>query len=289
MTTETTDLKPLLEQLEDDIDDIEDALEPLLEHGLAATSQKLPLMEKAKLHVLLTYSIESLIFSYLCLNDVDAKEHPVFKELARVRQYHEKIKTLEAPQEKRTMALDKQAAERFIKHGLAGNDKVDLERAEREAKDKAMAQLRASQLAKMKGNVAAAVPQKRPLDEPESSERDGTELSSPEPKKTKTIEPDEDDEDDEEEGGDDDEVEEGGVGEEDDEENDQPKEKKEEAFIKLDAEAKSTNKKKKKKMTRAEKRAINAAKKEKKTAKKKRKNKREREAQLATANTDANG
>ncbi|EEQ35276.1 exosome-associated family protein [Microsporum canis CBS 113480] len=254
MTTETTDLKPLLEQLEDDIDDIEDALEPLLEHGLATTSQKLPLMEKAKLHVLLTYSIESLIFSYLCLNDVDAKEHPVFKELAR-----------------------------------AGNDKVDLERAEREAKDKAMAQLRASQLAKMKGNVAAAVPQKRPLDEPESSERDGTELSSPEPKKTKTIEPDEDDEDDEEEGDDDDEVEEGGVGEEDDEENDQPNEKKEEAFIKLDAEAKSTNKKKKKKMTRAEKRAINAAKKEKKTAKKKRKNKREREAQLATANTNANG
>ncbi|KAM5476844.1 hypothetical protein MauCBS54593_000114 [Microsporum audouinii] len=288
MTTETTDLKPLLEQLEDDIDDIEDALEPLLEHGLATISQKLPLMEKAKLHVLLTYSIESLIFSYLCLNDVDAKEHPVFKELARVRQYHEKIKTLEAPPEKRTMALDKQAAERFIKHGLAGNDKADLERAEREAKDKAMAQLRASQLAKMKGNVAATVPQKRPLDEPESSERDGTEFSSPESKKTRTIEPDEDDEDDEE-GDDDDEVEEGGVGEEDDEDNDQPKEKKEEAFIKLDAEAKSTNKKKKKMMTRAEKRAINAAKKEKKTAKKKRKNKREREAQLATANTNANG
>lgn len=62
MATEASDLTPLLEQLEDSIDDIEEVLEPLLERGLTTTAQKLPLLDKAKLHVLLSYSIESLIF-----------------------------------------------------------------------------------------------------------------------------------------------------------------------------------------------------------------------------------
>ncbi|KAK2841681.1 hypothetical protein FQN49_006015 [Arthroderma sp. PD_2] len=271
MSMETADLTPLLEQLEDDIDDIEDALEPLLEHGLTATSQKLPLMEKAKLHVLLTYSIESLIFSYLRLNDVDAKEHPVFKELLRVRQYHDKIKTLETPPEKRTMTLDKQAAGRFIKHGLAGNDKIDLERAEREAKEKAMAQLRAAQLARVKAK--ASVPQKRPMEESESSERDNTELSTPEPKKSKTMEPEEEDEDEEDE-------------EDEDMQIDDTKEE-EQNVIKLPAgdESKASKRKKNRKEKKARRKENNRMKKQRKT-------KREREAaRLAgqSANANANG
>lgn len=56
--------------------------------------------------------------AYLRLNGVNAKEHPVFKELTRVKQYFQKIKDIETPPEKPTMALDKQAAGRFIKHGL---------------------------------------------------------------------------------------------------------------------------------------------------------------------------
>lgn len=42
----------------------------------------------------------------------------MFRELTRVRQYFEKIKALEKPQEKPTMTIDKEAAARFIKHGL---------------------------------------------------------------------------------------------------------------------------------------------------------------------------
>ncbi|KAF3482333.1 uncharacterized protein GIQ15_05092 [Arthroderma uncinatum] len=264
MAMETADLTPLLEQLEDNIDEIEEALEPLLEHGLAATAQKLPLMEKAKLHILLTYSIESLIFSYLRLNDVDAKEHPVFKELIRVRQYHEKIKTLEAPPEKRTMTLDKQAAGRFIKHGLAGNDKIDLERAEQEAKEKAMAQLRAAQLARVKAK--SAVPQKRPIEESDSSERDSTELSTPEPKKSKTAEAEDDDynEDDEDEDGQNEDT------------------KSEELVIKLDQ---PTNAKK---QNEKERKAKRARKKEKNRIKRQRKREAAQQAEQP-ANANANG
>lgn len=58
------------------------------------------------------------MIAYLRLHGVNAKEHPVFRELTRVKQYFAKIKALETEPEQRTMTLDKEAAGRFIKHGL---------------------------------------------------------------------------------------------------------------------------------------------------------------------------
>ena len=102
---------------------------------------------------------------YLRLRGIDGKQHPVFTELTRLKHYIGKIEEAEKPPERRTMALDKAAAGRFIKHGLvgchlvtpagtntdsilqAGNDKFDLERKEQNAKEKARAQLKASVLA----------------------------------------------------------------------------------------------------------------------------------------------
>ncbi|CAL5866513.1 uncharacterized protein PFLUO_LOCUS722 [Penicillium psychrofluorescens] len=155
---EAPDLLPLLEQLDDNMDDLEEVLEPILGHSVSKASKKLPVMDKAKLHVLITYTLESLIFSYLRLHGVDAKQHPVFRELTRVKQYFEKIKALETEPEQRTMTLDKEAAGRFIKHGLAGNDKYDLERAEKEAKERARAQLKAAMLARKSAATPADSP-----------------------------------------------------------------------------------------------------------------------------------
>lgn len=59
---ETTNLMPLLEQLEDNIEDVEDVLEPLFSQALSTAVQKMPVFDKAKLYVLIAYSIESLIF-----------------------------------------------------------------------------------------------------------------------------------------------------------------------------------------------------------------------------------
>ncbi|KAJ5288547.1 hypothetical protein N7478_001577 [Penicillium angulare] len=145
---DTANLSTLLEQLDDHVDDLEEALDPCLGQPLSRKSKHLPLMDNAKLHVLITYTLESLIFSYLRLHGVEAKQHPVFRELTRVKQYFQKIKSLETEPEQRTMTLDKGAAGRFIKHGLAGNDKYDLERAEREAKEKARATFKAAMIAK---------------------------------------------------------------------------------------------------------------------------------------------
>ncbi|KAL4973761.1 Sas10/Utp3/C1D family-domain-containing protein [Aspergillus desertorum] len=145
---EPADVIPLLERLDDDVDDLEEALAPILRSTVVETSKKLPVLDKAKFLVMTAYALESLIFSYLRLHGVKATEHPVYRELKRVKQYFDKIKALETEPEQRTMVLDKQAAGRFIKHGLAGNEKLDLQREEQLAKEKARAQLRGSLLAK---------------------------------------------------------------------------------------------------------------------------------------------
>lgn len=59
---EFTDLAPLVELLEDNIDDLEEALEPVLKSALSDTAGKLPLLDRAHLYVLVTYAIESILF-----------------------------------------------------------------------------------------------------------------------------------------------------------------------------------------------------------------------------------
>lgn len=59
---DTANLISLVEHLEDNIDELEENLEPLLSAALTATTKKLPLLDKAKLYVLIVYSIESLLF-----------------------------------------------------------------------------------------------------------------------------------------------------------------------------------------------------------------------------------
>lgn len=128
-TMDAPDLDQLLSALAGNIDDLEASLRPILTSSVAKASSKLPLLDKAKMHVLMSYTIESIIFSSLRLSNVDAKSHPVFTELARVRQYFDKLKEAEAgPSKRENMSLDKAAAGRIIRHALAGNDRLDQER-----------------------------------------------------------------------------------------------------------------------------------------------------------------
>lgn len=65
--------------------------------------------------------------AYLRLNGVKAREHPVFLELTRVKQYFDKIKAAENPgaaAKDRSMVLDKSAAARFIKAGLVSTTRA---------------------------------------------------------------------------------------------------------------------------------------------------------------------
>ncbi|KAH8667418.1 Sas10/Utp3/C1D family-domain-containing protein [Tricladium varicosporioides] len=144
---DSTKIISLLEQLDDEIDDLEDSLVPLLKTSLAESASKFPLLDKAKLYVLVTYAIESILFSYLRLNGVKAREHPVFLELTRVKQYFDKIKATENPPV-RTSMLDKTVAARFLQPDLVRADKSALQAAEQLAKQRAKAHIKFEELNK---------------------------------------------------------------------------------------------------------------------------------------------
>lgn len=141
-------IEPMIDELEENIDDLEIALSTLLSGPLSDTASKLPVLDRAQLYVTATWSIESILFSYLRLNGVNAKEHPVFRELTRVKQYFDKIKDAETGDGPRPTNLDKAAAGRFIKHALAGNEEYDQKRAQLQAGEKARAHIRFEELSK---------------------------------------------------------------------------------------------------------------------------------------------
>lgn len=58
---DVTDVTPQLDQLEEQLKAAEEALAPLL-GDIDDISSKLPLLDKAKLNVLVAYTLESLLF-----------------------------------------------------------------------------------------------------------------------------------------------------------------------------------------------------------------------------------
>ncbi|OIW31050.1 hypothetical protein CONLIGDRAFT_562796, partial [Coniochaeta ligniaria NRRL 30616] len=112
-----TDITPQLDDLGASLDNLEAALKPLID-DVGSVASKLPLLDKAKLNVMTCYAIESLLFSALRLNGVDAKDHAIFTELTRIKQYFAKIQKIENPPAERDTTVDTRAAIRFIRSDL---------------------------------------------------------------------------------------------------------------------------------------------------------------------------
>ncbi|KAJ6261238.1 hypothetical protein Dda_3906 [Drechslerella dactyloides] len=154
-----SELWPALDDLEDGLDELSKDLKPLLEENLPKNAAMLPLFDKAKLYIMTTYALESLLWSYLDLSAAANPNHPIMKELTRVRQYFQKIRDIESKDQLKekqqpaadstpakhvdtrdNLILDKAAAGRFISAALAGNEKYDEERAENIRQQKERAQ-----------------------------------------------------------------------------------------------------------------------------------------------------
>lgn len=170
------DLPDLVEDLEVNIDELTTTLAPLLPPStLSKTASSLPLLEKSKLHVLAAYAIESVLFSTLQASGADAKSHAIFAELARLKSYFSKIKDAEdhfknlAEKEGRAR-LDVGAAQRFIKHGLSGNERYDEMRKERVAREKERALEKARALTNRKFDEESEGTKKRGAEEVEGEE-----------------------------------------------------------------------------------------------------------------------
>lgn len=134
---DTDTLISLITKLDGDLDHLEVALAPLLKEALTDTAGTLPLLDKAHLYILVTHAIELLLYcnwvtshpkfslhsdcigpDYLQLNGVEVQDHPIFRELTRVKQYMKKINEAETGPTKNTLNLDKPAVQRFINHAL---------------------------------------------------------------------------------------------------------------------------------------------------------------------------
>ena len=62
---DSADLRQLLDALDDNVDELQEVLGPVLKNPLAETAGKLPLLDKAQLYVLITYAIECTLFCTL--------------------------------------------------------------------------------------------------------------------------------------------------------------------------------------------------------------------------------
>jgi exosome complex protein LRP1 len=116
-----SNLTPHLETLTNTLTTLSTALQPLTSTPTTQLASPLPLLDKAKLHVLTAYTIDSLLFAAVRLgrSSAEARAHPVFAELARTRAYFEKIKEAEVGPEKPRLRVDKKAVGRFVKAGIA--------------------------------------------------------------------------------------------------------------------------------------------------------------------------
>lgn len=206
---DVTDITAQLDHLDDDIDKLEQALKPLM-HNLNDVASKLPLLDKAKLYVLAAYAIESALFckmtalvyrlcfgsifinvvplAALRLKGTDAKQHPVFKELVRTRQYFEKIKKAEEPQAQRTQTVNTQAAIRFIKADLADNQNQDMNTKLKEqlAKERAKAAVNAAKAKSQKRPAEDSAAESAKAESPgDGSDDEEGEIQEPQRKKTR--------------------------------------------------------------------------------------------------------
>lgn len=173
---DVSDVTPQLDQLDDDLNTLQDALKPLL-GDLGDLSSKLPLLDKAKLYVLTSYAIESLLFSALRLNEVDTKNHPVFTELTRVKQYFEKIQKLETPPAERENTVNKEAVARFVRNDLSDNKDIKDRLAELISRERAKAAAKSSEKKRPADELAAEGRPAEPREkESKRPKRDGSKM-----------------------------------------------------------------------------------------------------------------
>jgi exosome complex protein LRP1 len=129
----------LLDDLTTNIDTLTTTLQPVLSQSIHETASSLPLLDTAKLYTLTTYAIESILLAYerlhVASNPDEAHAHPILAELKRVQHSMQKIAAAENPEtetQKPTTSIDKAAAARFIKAGLAMNGRYDEARAQQQ-------------------------------------------------------------------------------------------------------------------------------------------------------------
>ena len=111
------------------LDHIEQSLGPLLELDRKQVVSSLTPLENAELNLALAYAVDSLFYVWLRAKNCATEDHPVKKELGKVKLYMDKVKKAKAALDgtadddrgdRRTLRVDVAAGRRLIIAALAG-------------------------------------------------------------------------------------------------------------------------------------------------------------------------
>mmetsp|Transcript_11239 Transcript_11239/g.21944 ORF Transcript_11239/g.21944 Transcript_11239/m.21944 type:complete len:183 (-) Transcript_11239:1433-1981(-) len=97
MTTSSlpTEIQGVLDRFDQALTRIEERVQPFVEKPRKDVAQDLSATENAKLNLVYGYSLNSLFYMYLKTQGVSPKEHPVRRELDRVKRYMGKTMQME--------------------------------------------------------------------------------------------------------------------------------------------------------------------------------------------------
>jgi exosome complex protein LRP1 len=133
---DSTNIHAHLATLSTALDALTTALAPLLTTPPTTLAATLPPRDAARLHVLAVYAPESLLFNAVRLaaaagaaaEEEDPKRHPVVGELARVHRYAARLRDADAVRRGPALRVDREAARRFVRAGIAPPPKEDEEK-----------------------------------------------------------------------------------------------------------------------------------------------------------------
>jgi len=122
------------------VENVEETMKPLLNTARTVLTREMDSMEMIKLDLATAFTVNSLFWSYLVLQGVDPKTHPIKQELDRVQSYMAKIKEIE--DKKKAPRLAKDAAKRFVRNAMFDLKEKNSQRAkQREASEDADVEL----------------------------------------------------------------------------------------------------------------------------------------------------
>jgi len=98
------------------VENVEETMKPLLNTSRAELVREMDSMETIKIDLATAFTVNSLFWSYLVLQGVDPKSHPIKQELDRVQSYMAKVKEIE--DKKKAPRLAKDAAKRFVRNAM---------------------------------------------------------------------------------------------------------------------------------------------------------------------------
>ena len=113
-------VKLFVQSLDNSIDQLSEKLEPILKKSLEETiAASASQMERIKIYNNYSYVLISVLFSYLKTLGINTDQHPITKELTRIKLYMKRYKELETKlAKKETSKEDAEAARTFIQNTL---------------------------------------------------------------------------------------------------------------------------------------------------------------------------